>query len=462
MIYQKREYQEKAVEVGLSVLRDNRPRREIMVLPTAAGKAIIIARIAKEIKDGKILVLQPNVELLEQGIQKLNDIEATYSVFSASVKRRETEENLIYATPKSITYEDFKDLGIKYVIVDECDFSSKPDSDMIHLLKKLNIKSCLGLTATPFYLENTFDGSLTRMMYQVKGSYFTDICFVTQIQELVDGGYWSDFQYYDNFDRSKKDILKINKNKSDYSLESQKSFYELAQLKEKTVDLLKRLPDGENALVFVPSVDEAEELQKLLPNSVTIHSKVSPKERKKRVENFKNNTNPIAITVIALTVGFDKPDLINIVDCSPTKSIRLYMQKTGRLVRPYNSKKGRYIDFSGSYYNHGDVRQYNFENIKGYGWGLFKNDTLVTDVPMTSKHVFTKDYLRGGGKINIQYVFGNHNKGDAVFDFGQNKGKTVKYLYYRKRHYLRWLAESDFQFKDKELERQVKLIFNEL
>lgn len=47
-------------------------------------------------------------------------------------------------------------------------------------------------------------------------------------------------------------------------------------------------------------------------------------------------------------------------------------------------------------------------------------------------------------------------KGDAILDFGRHKGKDVKSLYKQQRHYLKWLAESDFEFKNKELERQIK------
>ena len=140
MNYTLRPYQEECKKVGLAVLRDSKGRKEVAILPTAWGKAVVIAFMAKELTDGRVLVLQPNIDLLNQGIEKLESIGAKYSVYSASANRKETEENLIYATPKSITYKVFKDLNIKYVIVDECDFSSKPDSEMVKLLNKLNIK----------------------------------------------------------------------------------------------------------------------------------------------------------------------------------------------------------------------------------------------------------------------------------------------------------------------------------
>jgi DNA repair protein RadD len=460
MQYKLRYYQEECKKVALSVLRDPKGRKEVAILPTSWGKAVVIAFISKELTDGRVLVLQPNIDLLNQGIEKLESIGAKYSVFSASAGKKETEENLIYATPKSLTYEALKDLNIKYVIVDECDHASKPSSEMVKLLQKLKIKSALGLTASPFYLENTMDGTVTRMMHKVKGAFFTDICFVTQINEMVANKYWSDIKYFDVFDHSKEVILKLNESGSEYTEDSQKSFYEACDLKNKISKFLSRLPEGENALVFVPSIEAAEELKELIPNSVAIHSKTTKKQRKEFVDGFKSDFYKVAITPLALTVGFDKPNLKNIVDATPTNSIRLQMQKIGRLVRIFEGKEfGRVTDFAGNIRNHGDVRNLNYEYIDGYGWGLFKKEVLITDVPMDSEKVFTKDFLRKGGKPKVEYVFGAHNPGDAVITFGANKGKKVKELYYRKRHYLKWLANSDFDFKDKELERQVKLIF---
>lgn len=460
MNYTLRPYQEECKKVGLAVLRDSKGRKEVAILPTAWGKAVVIAFMAKELTDGRVLVLQPNIDLLNQGIEKLESIGAKYSVYSASANRKETEENLIYATPKSITYKVFKDLNIKYVIVDECDFSSKPDSEMVKLLNKLNIKSCLGLTASPFYLENTVDGAITRMMHKVKKSFFTDICFVTQISELVDNGYWSEIQYFDVFDHSKQSILKLNTSGSEYSEESQKSFYEACDLKNKIASFLSRLPENENALVFVPSIQDAEELRNIIPNSVAIHSKISKKQRKECVEGLKKEVYKVGITPLALTVGYDHPNLRNIVDATPTNSVRLHLQKTGRLIRICEGKDfGRVIDFAGNIKKHGDVRDLNFEFIEGYGWGLFKKDELLSDIPMNLDKVYTKEYLKNGGKIKLEYAFGEHNPGTEKLDFGTNKGKTVKELYYKKRYYLKWLAESNFEFKNKKLEAQIKDIW---
>ena len=187
---------------------------------------------------------------------------------------------------------------------------------------------------------------------------------------------------------------------------------------------------------------------------------MNKKLRKEYVEGFKNNTYRVMINVGTLLVGFDKDTMTNIVDASASNSIRIYVQKIGRIVRKHKDKKlGRIVDFAGNYQRHGHVHDLNYDYIEGYGWGLFRGDVLITDVPLNSGKVFTKECLRNGGKVNLEYTFGEHNKGDCKLPFGAYKNHTVKELYYRKRHYLKYLYDSGFTHEDKELERQINSIF---
>jgi DNA repair protein RadD len=461
MKFKPRYYQTDCIEVGIEVLKSG--RKEVIVVPCGGGKSYIIAGISATIDDGNILVLQPSEELCTQNISKIEDFGVFPSVFSSALGRKELGK-LVYATPKSLSFEILKDCNIKYVIIDECDFGTKADSVIVNLLNKLKIKSCLGLTATPTNLDQTLDGAVTRVLTQVKNPFFNSIAKVVQIKELVHNGFWSDIQYFNVYEESGEGILKLNSTGGDFTEQSLETFFDKMNLANKVSQFLSRLPEGEDALVFVPSIRNAEELQKLIPNSIIISSKTKKKDRKKLVEGFKDGTYSVCITVLAVAVGFDKVNLINILDCTPTNSFRLNMQKIGRITRVHKDKKfGRIIDFAGNFKRHGDIRDVEIEFIENYGWCIFgKDGKLLTDVPMDSEKVFTKDFLKKGGKPKVEYVFGEHNPGDAVITFGANKGKKVKELYYRKRHYLRWLANSDFDFKDKELERQVKLIYKKL
>lgn len=455
-----REIQSIATEKCLEVLLDKKGRKEVAVLPTAFGKSWIIAMLAERLMDGNVLVLQPNIELLEQNLSKIESFGIFPAVYSASANRKELG-HLIYATPKSVNFEVLKNANVKYVLIDECDFATQGDSELTKLLKQLKIKSILGLTASPIYLTQTAEGAEVKIMTKVRGTLFKNICHVVQISEMVKEGYWCDIKYFDVFDHSNGQYLKLNESSSDYTEKSLETFYEKSRLKEKVSDFLNRLPEGENALVFVPSIENVDDLVKLIPNSVGVHSKTDKKLRKEYVDGFKSGKYSIMINALTMLAGFDKPDLVNIVDASPSNSLRVKIQKDGRGVRICEGKEFcRIIDFAGNYRKFGDVRNLTIENIDNFGWGIFTGEKLLTNVPLNSKIETTKDYVKKFGKPNNFYIFGENNKGDAILDFGRHKGKDVKSLYKQQRYYLKWLAESDFEFKNKELERQIKSIWN--
>lgn len=462
MEFKFRDYQEEAIQKGLEVLRDPKGRREICLAVTAAGKSLIIGGIAKELTDGKVLCLQPDKNILEQNLSKIESFGIFPSVYSASMKRRELSESLIYATPKSVSYEILKDQNIKYVIWDEVDFASRNDSHTIKMLKQLGIKSCLGLTASPIHIDASGqDGSVAKVMTRIKGAFFTDICYVVSAEKMIKEGHWSPIKYYDVYKEDGAKFLELNTNQSDFTDESKELFYQEMSLSEQVRDFLLRMPENENALVFVPSIACLEELQKLLPQAVSVHSKMNDILRDENTKGFLSGKYKTMICVSSLNVGFDFPRLFSLVDCSPTNSVRIIMQRYGRILRTHPDKDfGRVICFSGNYRKFGSASKFNFENIKGYGWGLFSGDKLLTDVPAGSKEITTKEYLLKHRKPkSTQFEFTEEHNGSDKLEIGRFKNKSLKQLYFRNRWYLKYLYESGYTSPNKKIEETLKLMF---
>lgn len=463
MNFKYRDYQEEAIKIGLEVLRDPKGRREVLVSVTASGKSLIIGGIAKELTDGNLLVLQPDSTILTQNLNKIQSFGIYPSVYCAGLKRKELG-HIVYATPKSISYDILKDQNIKYVILDECDHGSKNGSHIIKTLKQLGIKSALGLTGTPLHIDASGqDGLVAKIMTQTKKPFFTDICYVVGAEKMIEDGHWSKVKYYDVYKEDGAQFLKLNSNGADFTEESKELFYQEMSISEQVRDFLERLPQGENALVFVPSIYCLEELQKMLPQAVAVHSKMKDDLRDENIKGFLSGKYSIMISVASLGVGFDFPNLRNLLDCSPTNSARILIQRYGRILRTHLDKEfGRVICFSGNYRKFGAASNFNYEKIEGYGWGLFSGDKLLTDVPLNSKEITTKDYLRKYKKPKINlFEFTEENNGLVKMSKGKMKNYSLKYLYFRKRFYLKWLIETDYKFapEDKEFERQLKLIY---
>lgn len=119
-----RYYQQEAVNSVYDYLREH-DDNPCVVLPTAAGKSLVLAQIAKDAVErwnGRVLILAHVKELLEQNADKIRKLcpEMKIGIYSAGLKTRQTEEPVIVAGIQSV-YDKAAELGsFDLVIVDEC------------------------------------------------------------------------------------------------------------------------------------------------------------------------------------------------------------------------------------------------------------------------------------------------------------------------------------------------------
>ena len=64
-----RENQEEPIRKAIAFFSEKNPKPSLIVLPTAWGKSILTAFVARNTAD-KLLILQPSKELLEQNFNK--------------------------------------------------------------------------------------------------------------------------------------------------------------------------------------------------------------------------------------------------------------------------------------------------------------------------------------------------------------------------------------------------------
>ena len=69
-MYQLRDYQRLASDAAVNALMGKYRQNGLLILPTGAGKSLVVADIASKI-DEPLLVLQPSKEILEQNFAKM-------------------------------------------------------------------------------------------------------------------------------------------------------------------------------------------------------------------------------------------------------------------------------------------------------------------------------------------------------------------------------------------------------
>jgi len=116
--------------------------------------------------------------------------------------------------------------------------------------------------------------------------------------------------------------------------------------------------NGKSTIVFAVDVEHSKEIAKRYReagfNAEHIDSNTPPQERERILNDFKSGKIKIVSNVEIITEGFDFPECEVVQLARPTKSLSLYLQMVGRVMRPANNKKeGIILDNAGLWLEHG-------------------------------------------------------------------------------------------------------------
>lgn len=398
-----RPYQKKAVEVSIDFLRNGKKDdRPIVIAPTAAGKSIYIAHIANELKEN-VIVLQPSLELLEQNYEKYLMYGGEASVYSASYGEKEVG-SVTFATIGSVwgKWEEFQ--HVKHIIIDECHLVPpgadkfdrkgnlvKNGSMYMAFLNKMPQAKVIGLTATAFRLKK-YRNPWTKMPYaqinlltRERPKFFNRFLFVTQIQELYDGGFLCPIKYVPlTWDSGK---LVVNTNGSEYTDKSIEEELKQQKINDRIPDIIKQsIEKGrKHRVVFVYSVEDAMVLASKVPDSAYVCATTPKKERAEIIAGFRSGKIKTVFNVNVLTIGFDFPALDTIIIARPTISLALYMQMIGRGIRLHDGKVDCVVvDMCGNLSRFSKFEDIRYEEDHTGKWFLTDGKRTLSGVPIVS------------------------------------------------------------------------------
>lgn len=455
MQYKLRDYQETCVQKGVEVLTSNKPCKSIIVAPTAAGKALIISAIAKEL-NGIVLVLQPSKELLTQNYKHYTSYGLEASIYSASLGKKELDKSVIFATIGSVIKdaETLRKKGLKYIILDECHRSSKRGSQVDKFLKATNVKNTLGFTATPVVLSNSLKGSMLKMQNKEYTNIFNSIAHVVQIQEMTSRGFWTPLVYKQvAMDLSN---LTLNSIGTEFTAESISQNYIDNNLDKVITDTVFELEKDKvkSILIFCPSVKEAIELQQKIKGSEVVYGDMKSDDRDRILSDFKQEKFNVLINCQMLQIGYDNPNLEAVIMATPTNSVALFYQILGRVIRIKEGKESaQVIDLVGNVDRFGRIEDFTFEE-QDYtnGWAMFNGEKVLTNFPLGSKILPTRKSLQA--KLETPKT-----KTDIKFHFGKYNNQTLESVFKKDKGYLVWLVNNkEFNwFGDKGLKLKTEI-----
>lgn len=382
--YVLRDYQIEAVNAAKHYLLDKKAKSPVLIImPTGSGKSLIIASIAAQI-DAPLIVFQPTKEILEQNYNKMMEYGIMgVTIYSASMKQKEIG-NITLATIGSVYRNPQDFVGFRYIIVDEAHLvDAKNDKGMYKTFLNTVGEKIIGLTATPYRLSHDgFGGSILKFLTRTRPRVFSKVIHITQTRELAHKGFFCKVEYYQiaGFNRGE---IKVNSTGADYDEQSEKSYYSKYQFGDKVKNVIERLLKAGKTriLVFTKFVEEADELSSAIGDEAAMVSgNMNPKDRAAIIRDFRDGKIRVVCNVGVLTIGFDYPELEVVVLARPTRSLTLYYQMMGRVVRPHPSKPVAWIvDMCGNYKVFGKMEDMIITESWDNGWAVMSNGRQLTN-----------------------------------------------------------------------------------
>lgn len=335
-MYSLRGYQGDAVREGLDFLLT--PQRDVaglIVAPTGSGKSLVIANIVKHLSGGCI-VFQPSKEILEQNAAKLTDYGFPPAIYSASAGRKEVGQ-ITLATIGSVASRPDLFSHVRYVIFDEAHLVNPKGGQLKTFTQMLGSGvRMLGLTATPFRLYTNSFGSMLRFLTRTRPNVFSKLVHATQIPDLVRHGYIAKpvYQRVTGFDVN---AVEGNKSGSDYAEASLKRYYKRVGFDDRVVRTVRRAREvgRKRMLIFTSFVENAQNLADAV-RGVEVLTGETPKAKREAILDGLRRGDVDAVANVGVAgTGLDIPQLDTVVLARPTRSLALYMQQLGRVVRPF-------------------------------------------------------------------------------------------------------------------------------
>jgi DNA repair protein RadD len=370
-----RPYQEAAKTAVYDHLR-TRDDNPCVVIPTAGGKTPLIASICQDAVgqwDGRVLILAHVKELLEQAAEKLSAVcpEVKFGVYSAGLKRRDTEHAVIIAGVQSVYRRACELDAFDLVIIDEAHMIPLEGDGMYRQFladaKVINPNlRIIGCTATPFRMKT---GTIC-----TSEGFLNHICYEVGVKELIRDGYLCPLITKNGI--NKADTSQLHVRGGEYVAGEVEDLMDQEQLVVAACgELVGYTEERRAVLIFASGIQHGEHVVRELRERHHVEcgfvtGETPTKERDSLLERFKAGGLKYLCNVNVLTTGFDAPNIDCVALVRPTLSPGLYYQMVGRGFRLHPSKQNCLVlDFGGNVLRHGPVDQITIREPRPTGNG---------------------------------------------------------------------------------------------
>jgi DNA repair protein RadD len=342
---------------------DDAARGHLIVLPTGAGKALVIAALARETLDenplARVAIVTHSRELVAQNFAELTGFwpEAPAGIFSAGLGRREAGAPVLVCGIQSVA-DRLDAVGPRdLVIVDEAHLIPRAaDTRYGRFLAGLRALNpgmrVAGFTATPYRLDS---GRLDEGPHRL----FSGIACEADTFTLIRRGFLAPL--VSKATLTQLDVSGVGRRGGDYIPGELEAAVNRDGITRAAVAELAEYGRGRRAwLAFCAGLAHAEAVRDAVRAEgyacETVSGATPRRERDRIVAAFRAGKIRCLTSVGVLGSGFNVPEVDLVALLRPTRSTGLYVQQVGRALRCAPGKADALIlDYAGLVRMHGPV-----------------------------------------------------------------------------------------------------------
>ena len=315
-------------------------KRIVLQLATGGGKTTIASEMIRKAneKGKKCLFLADRIELVEQTSKRLDYEGIEHGIIMGNHERYKPHSINQVCSPQTLARRATPAADL--VIIDECHVAYGIHKKMMQAMPNTIF---IGLSATPF----------TKGL----GKLYSNLVVGATTTKLTDEGYLVPVKV---FAPSKPDLTKLRTVAGDYDEKELFARVNKPKLVADIVDTWIKRGENRPTIGFAVNVLHSQALCEQFKDrgirAAHIDSYMPTKLREQLVNDFKDGYIKVLFNVGILDKGFDYPEASCLIMARPTKSLMLYIQQAGRVLRPHPTKEDAIIlDHAGNTQAHGFV-----------------------------------------------------------------------------------------------------------
>lgn len=338
-----RPYQEGAIEAVRAQIRAGK-RRVLLNIPTGGGKTLTAASILASAvaKGSRVLFVAHRKELIDQTCTTFGRLGITsIGVIRAKDPRKDLSQPIQIASIQTLARRDKPPADV--VVIDE-GHRALAKSYIKHLFESYPSAVFLLLTATPCRTDG-------RPLKDVADALVVG----AKYSELIAEGFIVAPTVYGT--PVLPDLRKVRTTGGDYNAEDLEAAVNRSALIGNCVEEWQRRAQGRSTVVFAVSVAHSKALCEAFAAAGAqvghIDGDTPEPERAETLRKLETGAIGVVCNVGVLTEGWDMPSCKCMVLARPTRSLALYMQMSGRILRPWRGETPLILDHGGNVDRHG-------------------------------------------------------------------------------------------------------------